>query len=80
MKFKKTVTSALVVLSLFSIMSPSIASVRVFADDVTTTEVSEISTQEQKQIDDVANVLEQMFRNGVNEKNFTEYVYKNFSQ
>jgi hypothetical protein len=21
-----------------------------------------------------------MFRNGVNEKNFTEYVYKNFSQ
>ncbi|WP_261070313.1 streptococcin A-M57 [Streptococcus mitis] len=61
-------------------MSPSIASVRVFADDVTTTEVSEISTQEQKQIDDVANVLEQMFRNGVNEKNFTEYVYKNFSQ
>ena len=63
MKFKKTVTSALVVLSLFSIMSPSIASVRVFADDVTTTEVSEISTQEQKQIDDVANVLEQMFRN-----------------
>ncbi|HEU9937327.1 TPA: streptococcin A-M57, partial [Streptococcus pneumoniae] len=80
MKFKKIVTSALVVLSLFSIMSPSIASVRVFADDVTTTEVSEISTQEQKQIDDVANVLEQMFRNGVNEKNFTEYVYKNFSQ
>lgn len=61
-------------------MSPSIASVRVFADDVTTTEVSEISTQEQKQIDDVANVLEQMFRNGVNEKNFTEYVYKKFSQ
>lgn len=59
----KTVTSAPVVLSLFS--------VRVFADDVTTTEVSEISTQEQKQIDDVANVLEQMFRNGVNEKNFT---------
>ena len=47
MKFKKTVTSALVVLSLFSIMSPSIASVRVFADDVITTEVSEISTQEQ---------------------------------
>ncbi len=45
---KKTVTSALVVLSLFSIMSPSIVSVRVFADDVTTTEVSEISTQEQK--------------------------------
>ena len=44
-------------------MSPSIASVRVFADDVTTTEVSEISTKEQKQIDDVANVLEQMFRN-----------------
>ncbi|MDS2562110.1 streptococcin A-M57 [Streptococcus pneumoniae] len=80
MKFKKIVTSALVVLSLFSIMSPSIASVVVFADDVTTTEVSEISTQEQKQIDDVANVLEQMFRNGVNEKNFTEYVYKNFSQ
>ena len=36
----KTVTSAPVVLSLFS--------VRVFADDVTTTEVSEISTQEQK--------------------------------
>ena len=61
-------------------MSPSIASVRVFADDVTITEVSEISTQEQKQIDDVVNVLEQMFRNGVNEKNFTEYVYKNFSQ
>lgn len=28
----------------------------------------------------MANVLEQMFRNGVNEKNFTEYVYKNFSQ
>ena len=44
-------------------MSSSIASVRVFADDVTTTEVSEISTKEQKQIDDVANVLEQMFRN-----------------
>ena len=61
-------------------MSPSIASVRVFADDVITTEVSEISIQEQKRIDDVANVLEQMFRNGVNEKNFTEYVYKNFSQ
>ena len=61
-------------------MSPSIASVRVFADDVTITEVSEISTQEQKRIDDVANVLEQMFRNGVNEKNFTEYVYKNFSK
>lgn len=80
MKFKKIVTSALVVLSLFSTISPSIASVRVFADDVTTTEVSEISTQEQKQIDDVANVLEQMFRNGVNEKTFTEYVYKNFSQ
>ena len=49
-------------------MSPSIASVRVFADDVITTEVSEISIQEQKRIDDVANVLEQMFRNGVNEK------------
>ena len=48
MRFKKIVTSALVVLSLFSVMSPSIASVRVFADDVTTTEVSEISTQEQK--------------------------------
>lgn len=63
MKLKKIVTSALVVLSLFSTISPSIASVRVFADDVTTTEVSEISTQEQKQIDDVANVLEQMFRN-----------------
>jgi len=59
-------------------MSPSIVSVRVFADDVITTEVSEISTQEQKQIDDVANVLEQMFRNGVNEKNFTEYVIKTF--
>ena len=44
-------------------MSPSIAFVRVFADDVITTEVSEISTKEQKQIDDVANVLEQMFRN-----------------
>ena len=44
-------------------MSPSIASVRVFADDVITTEVSEISTQEQKRIDDGANVLEQMFRN-----------------
>ena len=44
-------------------MSPSIASVRVFADDVITAEVSEISTQEQKRIDDVANVLEQMFRN-----------------
>lgn len=44
-------------------MSPSIASVRVFADDVITTEVSEISTKEQKQIDDEANVLEQMFRN-----------------
>mgnify|MGYP000269733032 FL=1 len=28
----------------------------------------------------MANVLEQMFRNGVNEKKFTEYVYKNFSQ
>ena len=40
-------------------MSPSIASVRVFADDVTITEVSEISIQEQKQIDDVVNVLEQ---------------------
>lgn len=63
MRFKKIVTSAPVVLSLFSIMSPSIASVRVFADDVITTEVSEISTKEQKQIDDVANVLEQMFRN-----------------
>ena len=48
MRFKKIVTSAPVVLSLFSIMSPSIASVRIFADDVTTTEVSEISTQEQK--------------------------------
>ena len=35
-------------------MSTSIASVRVFADDVTITEVSEISTQEQKQIDDVS--------------------------
>lgn len=62
-EIKKTVSTALVVLSLFSTISPSIASVRVFADDVTTTEVSEISTQEQKQIDDVANVLEQMFRN-----------------
>ena len=44
MRFKKIVTSAPVVRSLFSIMSPSIASVRIFADDVTTTEVSEIST------------------------------------
>ncbi|HHG7715701.1 TPA: hypothetical protein ACPX81_000978 [Streptococcus pneumoniae] len=78
MKFKKIVTSALVVLSLFSIMSPSIASVRVFADDVTTTEVSEISTQEQKQIDDVANVLEQMFRNGVNEKILLNMFIKTF--
>lgn len=61
-------------------MSPSIVSVRVFADDVTTTEVSEISTQEQeqKQIDDVANVLEQMFRNGVNEKNLLNMFIKIF--
>ena len=29
-------------------MSPSIVSVRVLADDVITTEISEISTQEQK--------------------------------
>lgn len=53
-EIKKTVSTALVVLSIFSIMSTSIASVRVFADDVTITEVSEISTQEQKQIDDVS--------------------------
>lgn len=68
----KIVTSAPVVLSLFS--------VRVFADDVTTTEVSEISTQEQeqKQIDDVANALEQMFRNGVNEKNLLNMFIKIF--
>lgn len=59
-------------------MSPSIASVRVFADDVITTEVSEISTQEQKQIDDVANVLEQMFRNGVNEKMLLNMFIKTF--
>lgn len=61
-------------------MSPSIVSVRVFADDVTTTEVSEISTQEQeqKQIDDVANVLEQMFRNGVNEKILLNMFIKTF--
>ena len=59
-------------------MSPSIASVRVFADDVITTEVSEISTKEQKQIDDVANVLEQMFRNGVNEKNLLNMFIKTF--
>ena len=45
-EIKKTVSTAIVVLSLFSTMSPSIASVRVFADDVITTEVSEINTQE----------------------------------
>ena len=59
-------------------MSPSIASVRVFADDVITTEVSEISIQEQKRIDDVANVLEQMFRNGVNEKILLNMFIKTF--
>ena len=59
-------------------MSPSIASVRVFTDDVTITEVSEISTQEQKQIDDVVNVLEQMFRNGVNEKMLLNMFIKTF--
>ena len=44
----KTGTTSLLYYHYFPLCLPSIASVRVFADDVITTEVSEISTQEQK--------------------------------
>ncbi|MGV3127153.1 streptococcin A-M57 [Streptococcus orisratti] len=78
MKFKKSIASTLVVLSLSSALFSSMATVRVFADDVTT-QIPEYNSQEEKQINDVANVLKQMFENGVTEKNFAKYVYNNFS-
>lgn len=80
MKFKKCIASLLITVSLSSVFFSSAVSVKVLADDVKSPQVVDYNNQEQKQIDDVANIFKQMFENGITEKNFSEYVYNNFSR
>lgn len=70
MKFKKCIASLLITVSLSSVFFSSAVSVKVLADDVKSPQVVDYNNQEQKQIDDVANIFKQMFENGITEKKF----------
>ncbi len=58
---------------------PPFISARVLADERTSI-TSEYTTEEQKQMDKFAAVLEKMFAKGVTEENFKQYAQANYSE
>lgn len=66
-------------LLLISTIIPSFTSVKVLADEKYSIN-SGYTLEEQKEIAEISAALEDMFSNGVSEKNFKQYAQKNFSE
>lgn len=79
MKIKKYIALLLASLLVISTTVPSFITAKVVADEKTSI-TSEYTIDEQRQIDEVAAVLEKMFADGVTEENLKQYAQANYSE
>ncbi|WP_394342420.1 hypothetical protein, partial [Streptococcus dysgalactiae] len=79
MKIKKYIALLLASLLVISTTVPSFITAKVVADEKTSI-TSEYTIEEQRQIDEVAAVLEKMFADGVTEENLKQYAQANYSE
>ncbi|MCS4488442.1 streptococcin A-M57 [Streptococcus sciuri] len=78
MKVKKFIAIQFIILSLFSVILPTVNTVQVFADS-SIDHILENTNQNQGEIEKTANILKEMFEKGVTEQNFSSYIYTHFS-
>lgn len=79
MKIRKQIILFFTAIFCLSVVSPSLATVKVLADDNKVV-MSSYTVEEQSQINEIANILEEMFSSGVTQENFRRYVQSNFSE